>query len=236
MKTLAVTYDDRARWREYATIHARWFTQLNGIEAEVLPVDMWPRDLCFPHYGKLWIWDMVPADVDRLIWFDSDLIPVRPMGDLPSAAMSMVVDNKAWVVSDIWSRIETLRGVWPYWNTGFIVMHRSAKWVFDECKKLVPKPNDEHENQWGWLWDQNVINHVISVKGFRDKVTTLHPIYNYHSGLPRPIPCSVKHIHITTWSCIGQHKEHIIDLVHNSMSSIIELERGVRDARTTVYS
>jgi len=214
VKALAVTYDDRPFVIEYCRENAARFELLNGIPAQVIPVDAWPR-VHEPMYGKLWLWELVPKGVDYLIWFDSDVLPVRPFGDLPSAPMGMVCDNKDWVKRDLWTSCPTICGCWPYFNTGVILMRRDAESILVAAREHLPKDGPERA-RWAGLSDQNAINRELQLRGVQQWCARLPDSFNHHSGINRGSPSSAMMLHLSRHPRIPD-KWWVMELLLNAM-------------------
>lgn len=114
---------------------ANRFEKLNGAKLNIhtyVPPGL-PKGV-HPTFYKAWIWDMVPPNVDRVMFMDYDIIPVRPLGPLPycdfGACEGILGTPKA-------------RKVFPffrnhiYFNAGFFLASRATQRLFEVIKALV---------------------------------------------------------------------------------------------------
>ena len=92
MKTLAVTAG-LGPFAGFARRLASRFERLNGIHLRVIG----PRDvrrfgarLASPMLVKLLAWEVVPRDVERIVWVDADCVPIEPLGEIPRAPFAAV--------------------------------------------------------------------------------------------------------------------------------------------------
>jgi lipopolysaccharide biosynthesis glycosyltransferase len=153
MKTVAFTAETRPDWVDATLAMARQFSYLNGIPCRTLT----PQNTNFklipaPHYIKLYLWDLVPVETERIIWKDSDTIDVRPLDPLPATPFSAARD---WLVRwDDQKNFEPgLFNIRGYFNSGFFVADRSTIPMFKEARKLIKKQNGS-----SGLYDQNILN------------------------------------------------------------------------------
>jgi hypothetical protein len=139
MRTLAVTFGDHF-YQWIAKAFAKRFEELNGIEAMAIDPLKCPN-LEDPIWVKAWLWDLVPEDVDRIIWFDADNVPIAPIADLlPSFdyPFCAVLDLPETVQEAVW-KAEEVRACDHYFNMGFFVAQRVTRPVFEDLKGYVDK-------------------------------------------------------------------------------------------------
>lgn len=96
-QTVAVTFG-YGRFRGVARgLAARW-NRLNTYPC-IDVTDRIPWDKVGPHpqYGKAYLWDVLPPEIDRLLWVDSDSFPCRelPLVKLPDVPFA-AVENGPW--------------------------------------------------------------------------------------------------------------------------------------------
>ena len=60
------------------------FAKLNGARPRIIskPPEGAPPGV-HPAFYKAWIWDIVPDNVDRVMYLDYDIVPLRPLGEIP---------------------------------------------------------------------------------------------------------------------------------------------------------
>jgi len=138
MKTVVVSFGD-GRHAEYAKVALRRFEQLNEVESWMLNIEALPRGLSHPTWAKAWIWESVPSDVERVIWIDTDVIPIRPIMDLiPDFAIPWcaVEDIEISRQEAEWDK-ERVEGVRTYFNAGVFVAHRSTEPMFRRLQEIA---------------------------------------------------------------------------------------------------
>lgn len=87
-----------------------------------------------PAWIKAFLWELTPPDVDTVIWFDDDLIPLRPLGDVVQVAslvpFAAVPYRNGEVDYYLKKYFEPLSWGWPYFNSGFFVASRVTQPAF----------------------------------------------------------------------------------------------------------
>lgn len=136
------------------------FAALNKKQVMVVGrADLPPEALIgHPTYAKAWLWDIVPANVDRILFFDFDIIPLRAMPLLPDAPFIAVPDAQ-WY-------IDRMRAMYPFFaatryvfNAGFFVAHRDTRKCFDQLKSFTVKLG--FNSPYGSTYEQTPFNHLI---------------------------------------------------------------------------
>lgn len=150
MKTLAVTIGIGDGWRELAERSARRMTAATGLPAQVISSCYLLPGGWNPSWAKCWAFDLVPADVERLVIFDADLYVAGPFAewdtDQPLAVVRHVRNNE--VRNEM-----TLYGFREYWNGGLLVIRRSLA----DALRLVATYGPHYGK---WL-EQTALNRVF---------------------------------------------------------------------------
>jgi hypothetical protein len=118
------------------------FESLNDKEVFVVTQDMLPEEALMgvAPYAKAWLWDVVPKRTTRIMYLDFDIVPMRPLPEIPDAAFAAVADYQLWA--------DRLAVVYPffertkkYFNAGFFVARRDTQPYFDQLKLLAATKN-----------------------------------------------------------------------------------------------
>lgn len=111
-----------------------------------------------PAYAKAWLWDVVPADTQRILFIDFDMVPLRALPKLPDAPFLAVPDAQ-WY-------LDRIRAMYPFFaktryvfNAGFFVARRETRCCFDQLKSFVV--NSGYPGPYGDLPEQTLLNHLI---------------------------------------------------------------------------
>lgn len=86
-----------------------------------------------PAFLKAWLWDFVPSDTQRIVYFDFDVIPLRPLPLLPDTSFAVSTD---WLD-------ERARRMYPslsashYFNAGLFVARRETRACFNRLKSFA---------------------------------------------------------------------------------------------------
>ena len=134
------------------------FEMLNGRRMKVIRRSDLPKEALRSHsqYSKAWLWDVVPDDVDRILYFDFDLVPLRPLPEIPDAPFVAVPDAQ-WYSEAQAARYLLLDDTAKYFNSGFFIAKRETRPAFEKLKALVERkhPNDTRP------YDQTKLNLLI---------------------------------------------------------------------------
>jgi lipopolysaccharide biosynthesis glycosyltransferase len=163
--------------REQVDRAAERFQAINGFKLNVLregsihhAVPGLLDRVAAPQFLKAYLWDLVPAGVDRLLYLDRDMVAVRPFGELPDVEFGAVLDH--------YKGLADAQKVWPifertgiYFNSGLMLMRRSISPSFDLVKTMQSVERDAHH-----CFDQTLFNLVIQHTG---NVTILPKSWNY---------------------------------------------------------
>lgn len=156
MKTLIVTAGRRWEFPVIAARSARWCNSLletagSGIRAvDLSPIIPWKK-IRYSYFSKAYAWDVVPRDVDRIIWMDCDCILLRPImdGDIPDCDFGAVPDEGA-DVTNYRLTVDALKDLPNFFNTGVVIAKRSTIPVFEEVKTHHKEMTGQWHDQ-GWF-------------------------------------------------------------------------------------
>lgn len=133
-------------------------------------------------YAPLWIEDIVPSSVKKVVYADSDLIFERSISELWNhdvRSVSVGAGRDQWIPhtsspSGVFNYRELgIRKHQPYFNTGVMVLNLE-KWRATRVKERALAYLDRYANDIN-LADQGVLNAVLS-----DDWNTLAPSWNVH--------------------------------------------------------
>jgi len=92
--------------------------------------------LKMPAWIKAYLWDLAPPDVERILWFDADMMPLRPLGELPrdpfSACPNLMREGtlaKQFPILQWWEK--------EYFNSGFFIATRATEPAFRILKSFM---------------------------------------------------------------------------------------------------
>jgi len=193
MKTMAVSFGD-GHLDVGAKFAVERFAELNDVEAMVMDAEKIPNNLNAAAYMKAWIFDAVPSDVERVVWIDADLIPIRSIIDvmpdypIPFSAVTDAPKSRQIAEWDV-PEVEEIR---VYFNSGFFIAHREAEPVFEEWKKMAVDGVDRV------YWDQTPMNLLVDKMLSPGDVFELPPTFNWLSSFGY-MPEEVRMYHMAGW-------------------------------------
>jgi len=114
------------------------FEALNGTELFIVRRDMLPADALVGHLGwsKAWLWDVVPKTTQRILFIDFDVIPLRPLPEIPDAPFVAAPDAQ-WFVDKMRMMYPALDKAKHTFNSGFFVARRDTQPCFDQLKTFT---------------------------------------------------------------------------------------------------
>ena len=136
------------------------FAALNKKEVLVVGRADLPKEalLGHPTYAKAWLWDVVPEHVQRILFFDYDVVPLRALPEIPDAPFVAVPDAQ-WY-------IDRMRLTYPFFaktqyvfNAGFFVARRDTRSIFEQLKSFVVTLGCE--SPYKETYEQTPLNHLI---------------------------------------------------------------------------
>jgi len=197
--TIAITDDGFVR--TVVSRSADRFKQLNGARPRIMtsPPKGAPAGI-HPAYYKAWLWDVVPDDVDRIMFIDYDMVPVKALGDLPDCAFAAVQAHAS---------LQPAMDVYPffrkskiYFNTGLFLAHRSTRPIFEQLKAFA-SAHPTLLNQR----DQPIFNMIVQQ---HVDVTLLPDELNYQiTAGPKHVP-DPKMVHV---NAIGDQRWNVMALL-----------------------
>lgn len=151
---IAIT--DNAFARSVVSRAADRFGRLNGVRPRIItsPPRGAPRGV---HQGfyKAWLWDVVPERVDRIMFMDFDIIPVRPLGDVPDCEFGACMGHSG--LPNISRNLPFIRETGMYFNSGMFLANKSTRPIFDRVKRFATS----REHSFMRHMDQAVFNVLI---------------------------------------------------------------------------
>jgi len=172
--TIALTGDGFAR--SVIARAADRFGRLNGVRPRVImsKPDGAP-DGVHPAFYKAWLWDMVPARVDRIMYIDFDVIPVRPLGEIPDCTFGACIGTTSMRIMS--AHLPYIRRAQKYFNTGVFLAHRDTKPYFDQLKAFA----STRETSMMRHMEQCTLNLLLQPAV---KILTLPDEWNYQITIP----------------------------------------------------
>ena len=177
MNTVAVTIstNETPQIRKLVDRMRVRFEKLNRIELVVLrekDIDYSQSMVVDQRYLKAYLWDYLPSGTDRVIYIDRDMVPMRPLGlgSMPNAIFAAAQDHR--------KGREEAQEIWPifkrtglYFNSGFMVAHRSTEPQFEQVASMQSVMPDHHG-----CYDQTLFNLAMQHQW---DVAVLPKEYNY---------------------------------------------------------
>jgi len=136
---------------------AERFERLNGKRVHIVERDDLP-DVAKEVYGpyrQAWIWDVVPKFTRRVLFVDTDMVPLRPLPEIPDAPFVAARDAEM--------QIEYMAGLYPslpcFFNVGFFVARRDTQPLFDQLKSFAVWNGQDDYTNGEFL--QTHFNHIM---------------------------------------------------------------------------
>ena len=197
MKTVVVSFGD-GNYLEAAQTAVQRFSRLNDVEPVLLDIMQLPDRMPHASWAKAWIWDLIPDNVERAIWIDADVVPVKPMMDLVpefDAPFCGVEDHpRIGRQCAEWHNEEVLQ-LQHYFNAGVFVVHRKTEAMFKEWQAEMLEPPVPHI-------DQTPLNLLLGRHFSANEVYVLPPICNW-LGCFGSLPNDVRLAHLAGWADKG---------------------------------
>lgn len=137
------------------------FERLNGRRPIVIRREDLPREALLGHYewAKAWIWDVVPNNVNRIMFLDYDIVPLRPFPPdaIPDVPFAACLDNQGQLNAycALYPVFDRGGGVF---NGGFFIARRDTRPSFDILKSFLTVRED---TSFAGRDEQIVLNHLI---------------------------------------------------------------------------
>ena len=109
--------------------------------------------LTHPAWCKAQVWEHVPMRVDRVVWLDADVFPVRRMPvDLLSTDVSFAaVPEPDRILDQERAKLPALKDCTAYCNAGVVVMTREAAPMMLEMGRKMRAAEQGHYHDQSWL-------------------------------------------------------------------------------------
>ena len=111
------------------------FEALNNRRVFVVRAADLPAEALSGHatYAKLWLWDAVPKTTERILYFDYDVVFVRPLPALPDVPFAACPDAQRYVEQRLEEHV-LFQESGNYFNAGLFLAHRSTRPVFEQAR------------------------------------------------------------------------------------------------------
>jgi lipopolysaccharide biosynthesis glycosyltransferase len=156
MKTCAVT---AAIWTPAEYIEAlkrvtARFEQLNDMEVRVMTdKDLHGKFLSSNHYARYHAWNFVPSDIERIVYFDIDIIPLRPLPELPKADLCATRErDEIFKQYSDWWPVVGRAGM--CFNSGLVIATRKTENIF---QRMLLRQHHGWNREFPWV-DQPILN------------------------------------------------------------------------------
>lgn len=134
---------------------AHRFAVINNMPVTIIQdADLSGITLSHSHFARYHMWDILPKDVQKVVYFDVDILPMRPLPKLPGADFAAAPESP--------HHISEACKLWPlfkesgfYFNSGVFVASRSTDLVF---KRVLDKQTHAGNGKWPWIIDQTLFN------------------------------------------------------------------------------
>ena len=148
------------KFRQWAARLATRSTMLQGAPClDLSDVADW-SNLPHPAWVKARLWDMLPEGVDRVVWLDADVYPLRRMllADVPDDVYFAAMPESCEPPDCEKKKMPSLTGT--YYNAGIFVASRRSKSLFDVMKRKM------HDLRQGCYYDQSWFNVLLGGKAY----------------------------------------------------------------------
>jgi len=128
------TSDLRDGCEDHANAAAARFEKLNGVRPQVVlqkDVDEEINRYWYP----VWIWDIAPDDAEYILCFDSKILPMRKLPELPDLKFAAAMDRHDRV-NQTKGRSPTVAASGKCFQMQLFIAHRDTRPVFEELKRL----------------------------------------------------------------------------------------------------
>jgi hypothetical protein len=133
------------------------FEMLNGRKMQIVRRTDMPEAIqnVYPSYMKAWLWDVVPKTVERILFIDWDVIPLRSMPMLPDVPFAAAPDDQMFIDRRV-GDYPILTATNCYFNAGFFIARRDTLPIFEQVKLFAF--NKINEDQTRGDFEQTVLN------------------------------------------------------------------------------
>jgi hypothetical protein len=138
------TIDGRPDALVHAHKSAERFERLNGVKPIVVTRAGIGVDVNHYWYSA-WVWDVVPADTEYVLFMDAKVLPVRTLPELPELKFAAIMDRHDRV--DQGQRASAVvRNSRKYFQMHVFVAHRDTREAFEDLKLLCADPKYNTRN------------------------------------------------------------------------------------------
>jgi hypothetical protein len=110
------------------------FEMLNGVAPQIVTRDTIGVDTN-KYWYVAWLWDVVPCDVEYVLYMDERILPVRKLPELPELKFAAAMDRHDRVNQGL-RRSEIMRKTGKYFQLNLFVAHRDTQPLFERLKTL----------------------------------------------------------------------------------------------------
>jgi lipopolysaccharide biosynthesis glycosyltransferase len=131
------------------------FELLNDMEVRFIgDQELHNKFLSSAHYARYHAWNFVPSDVERIIYFDIDMLPLRPLPELPNIDFAAAPERQETYkeCGDAWP---VIKRAGLYFNTGMIIATRKTEPIF---QRMLYKQTHSTGGESPWFADQSFFN------------------------------------------------------------------------------
>jgi len=108
--------------------------------------------LATPHFVKGWAWDFVPDDADALLWLDSDIVPLAPLGEVPHCWRFAAREDFGGTKEVAARNGQPLAAkLAVYFNAGVFVCRRDVRHVVDSLRRFAAREPADFYKEQTWL-------------------------------------------------------------------------------------
>jgi hypothetical protein len=142
-------------YKEHAYKVVRYFERLNNTKVMVFEDKALEGRLVLePAFARYHLWDLVPGDVDRLMYMDVDMLPLRPLPEPPDADFCAAPDQ-AEVSTKLADMSPVIKRAGIYYNAGMFIAKRTTAQLF---KRMATLQSPLLARSWPWYFDQTQLN------------------------------------------------------------------------------
>lgn len=136
------------------------FEKLNGKRVHIVRRGDLPKEAQNVRsiYTRPWLWDVLPDDVQNVLVFDYDVVPLRPIPELPDVPFAAAPDSQRYV-EERSVEFPTIATSGLYFNAGLFMAHRSTRLIFDQLKAFILDRDIEHPTMYAF--DQTAFNLLV---------------------------------------------------------------------------
>lgn len=167
-QAVMVSVDAGKYAKAYMAQIAKRFERLNDIPVRMIDEDDLRKfKFAHPHFSRYAMWKILPSTVDRVIYFDTDIVPMRPLPELPEEDFAAAPEAQ-WIYDQVSQHWPILAEAGHFFNSGVFVAKRSTEELFDT---ILDKQTSAGNGDLPWLRDQTMLNVEVQTAVKRGKLT-----------------------------------------------------------------